>query len=130
MPGSAKAAVLLVWAQTALVVMFLALGFAGAAPSEMEVPDDVGDLLLVGALTVVGGGIIFTLSFLLISGRNWARIALTIYYVAIGTKGLVTLILEGTSGSELRDLLLGVLMVVLLLSPRTARWCKRPAADR
>lgn len=123
MPGAGKAVVLLIWAQTALVALMLYLGLSGSPPEEMQVPDSMGELLLVATTTVVLGGFVFTLSFLLIWGKNWARIVLLLNYSIIGAAAAASMVFQGTSGEEWRNLVLGALAVVLLLNRNVKTWC-------
>lgn len=130
MPGAGKGAVALIWAQTGLVALLLYLGLSGSPPEEMQVPESMGELMLVAAVTVGLGGFIFALSFPLIWGKNWARIVLILYYAILAAASLASMVSQGMSGSDWRNLLLGSLAVVLLLNRRLKAWCTPGGAER
>ncbi|MQM25496.1 hypothetical protein [Glycomyces albidus] len=124
MPAPGKAAVVLIWSQTGLLVLLLALGRSGAAPAEMALPDDLALSLLAGAWTVLGGAFVFALSFALFWGKNWVRITLAVYYALMVARSSASMIAEDLSGSNFRDLALGAIMVWLLLTPAMRAWCR------
>lgn len=103
---------------------------AAALPEEMQVPESMGELLLVATLTLVLGGFVFTMSFLLIWGKNWARIVLVLYYAVLAAAAVASMISQGMSGAEWRNLVLGLVAVVLLLNRRVRAWCARGRAAR
>ncbi|RRS01353.1 hypothetical protein [Glycomyces terrestris] len=129
MPAPGKAAAVLIWCQTGLLVLFLVLGRAGAAPTELALPDDLAMSLLAGAWTVLHGSFVFALSFALFWGRNWVRITLVGYYTLMMVRSAAAMIAADLSGSNFRDLALGAVMVWLLLTPAMRAWC-RPVPPR
>lgn len=129
MPAAGKAAAVLIWFQTGLLVLFLTLGRSGAAPTEMTLPDDLALSLLAGAWTVLGGAFVFALSFALFWGKRWVQVALLVNYTLMVVRSSGSMTVEGWNGSGVRDLLLGAVMVSLLLTPGMRAWF-RPRRSR